>query len=93
MPIVNAVSTFVVETCRTEDGWHGFIDAITPEGTVRLYLPTKVMEALYAHRASILKRSRSERAQRAAEKRREQGIIPFQRRAVGDGLAGDGEGE
>ena len=85
VPFVDTVSTYVVETCRTEEGWHGFVDSITPDGTVRLYLPTKVMEALYTHHEAILKRARSERAQRAASTRRERGIIPFQRREAGDG--------
>ena len=89
LPIVNLSSTYVIETCRTDEGYHGFIEAITPEGTFRLYLPTDVMKRLCSQHASVAKKSRSDRAKAAAETREAKGIIPFQPRSEADAMDDD----
>ena len=62
---------------RTDDGYYGFIEAFTSEGMVRLPLPTKVMEALYRQHKAMVKKSKSDRAKRAAETRAANGVVPF----------------
>ena len=92
IPLVDHVSTYVVETCRDDTGSHGFIEAFTPEGMVRLYLPPKVMQALYRQEESIAKRARRVRGQRAAETARRKGVIPFQRKEDRAGAEDDDDG-
>ena len=87
LPIVGTTSTMVIETVRTDAGWHGFVEAMTPEGQVRLFLPDKAMRALYAHRDSIVKKAKSNRAKAAALTRREKAI----RKAAEDAEAGKRE--
>ncbi len=84
IPLVNRVTTFVVETCRTDEGYHGFLEAFTPEGMVRLYVPPRVMARIYAQHAGMVRKAKSERAKAAAETRRGKGIVPFQPRTVAD---------
>ena len=84
IPLVNRVTTFVVETCRTDEGHHGFLEAITPEGMVRLYTPPRVMARIHSQYASMVKKARSDRAKAAAETRRGRGIVPFQPSTAAD---------
>ena len=91
VPILNKVATYVVETVRIDESdgrrarsqWHGFIDAILPDGTTRLYLAPEVMEALYRHHEGIVKKLRSDRAKASAETRKANGVLPFVRREEG----------
>lgn len=80
LPLVGDTSTFVVETIRTEEGYVGFLQAITPTGTFRLVLPDKVLSAMYRHHDSIVAQSKSERAKRASETRKAKGVIPFKQK-------------
>lgn len=91
LPLVNLSATYVVETCRTDEGYHGFIEAITPEGTHRLYLPTDVMKRLYSQHAAMVKKARSERAKTAADTRRARGDVFFQPRSEADTMDEDEE--
>lgn len=83
IPMIDRSVTYVVHTIRT-DRYHGFIQAFTAEGMVRLYMPPKVMQALYRQHAAIVKKAKSERAKRGAEKRRAEGHVPFVRRQEPD---------
>ena len=93
IPLVNRVTTFVVETCRTDEGYHGFVEAFTPEGMVRLYIPPRVMGRIYSQHASMVKKAKSDRAKAAAETRRDRGIVPFRHRTAADEQDDAFEGE
>ncbi|MCY4450251.1 MAG: hypothetical protein OXE02_15555, partial [Chloroflexi bacterium] len=60
------------------------LEAFTPEGMVRLYIPPRVMARIYAQHAGMVKKAKSDRAKTAAETRRGRGIVPFPPRTVAD---------
>lgn len=74
--------TWVVQTTRTAEGTFVFLEVITAENqAVRLAVPPKVVASLYAQHESITAAGRRTRARNAAQTRREQGVIPFQKKA------------
>lgn len=91
LPIVGSTSTQIVETVHTPEGWLIFLQAITPEGTYRLVLPSKVVEALHNQHEAIAGRLRRDRAQRGAETRRERKVLPFPLGLVKDIPSGESQ--
>lgn len=67
LPLLGATGTYVFETVKTE----------------RVYLPPRLMRAIYAKRDSLTAAAKRNRARRAAETRKAAGVIPFQRKAQG----------
>lgn len=79
--LAGMVSTYVIETVRTQEEWALFLEAITEEGTVRMFVPDKVLRAIYRHRDAIIAKGRKIRAKQVAAERKAAGVIPFQRKA------------
>ena len=71
IPIVGIVTTFVIQTMKTNDaGFTIFLEVMDAEGKDRLVLPGKVAEAIYRQRQSLTDRSTP--ASRAAKARKRQ---------------------
>lgn len=60
---------WIIETVRNDETWGAFLRFIGPEGSLRIVLPGKVVEAMARHRESIIKVARKHRAQNAARTR------------------------
>lgn len=72
--------TWIVETIRTDDTVAIFLQSIGVDGGQRIVLPARVAQAIYSQYQAIMKKRKSIRAKRAAETRREKGIVPFQKK-------------
>lgn len=76
IPILNEVTTAVVQTMRAEDdGWLIFVQVVDATGHLRLVLPDRVARAIYRQRDALMDRStpesrRRERARRERQKAR-----------------------
>ena len=72
-PIVGGVSTWIVQTMKTEDGFTVFVQMVDAEGRARFVLPDKVSQAIYRQRQSLTDRStpqsRARKARSNARKR------------------------
>lgn len=69
--------TFVVESCRYEDGDYIFVECIDDAAiTTRLCLPPKVANVIASQRESLTRRSRSQAARRNARERMDRGELP-----------------
>jgi len=79
IPLAGFVSTYVVETIRTDEMWAGFIQAITEDGTIRMYLPESVMKTLWRQKDQVITKGRKSRGKRQAEERKAEGFVPFQK--------------
>lgn len=73
IPIVGTVTTYVVQSLRTEDGgFTVFVQIMDAEGRARFVIPDKVAQALYRQRQSLTDRSTpTSRAKRARKAQRE----------------------
>ena len=63
-------NSYIVETVKNDEGWAVFLQAVGAEGSLRLVLPGRVMEAIFRHQDRIVKQARKERSKRGAESRK-----------------------
>ena len=63
-------STWVVESCRSDDTSAIFLQRIDAEGGQRIVIPNAVVRVLYRHYEQILKKRLTARAQKAVITRR-----------------------
>ena len=77
LPLVNLSTTYVVETVRTDDGYHGFVEAIMDGETQRMYLPPDVMNRLHSQRVALIRKARRERGKEQMAERMANGEVPF----------------
>lgn len=61
---------YIIETIKNNEGWMVFMRWVGPEGSGRMVLPGKVVEAMYRQYRSLIKESCKRRAQTAAETRK-----------------------
>ena len=79
--ITGKTETFVVQSCRHEQGDFVFIECMDENGVVRLALPPKVANAIAAQRDSLTKRRRSIASRNTMKTRMESGeVLGFQRK-------------
>lgn len=57
--LTGKTETFVIQTCRHEDGDYIFIECLDENGVVRLALPPKVSSLIASQREALTKRRRS----------------------------------
>jgi hypothetical protein len=80
-PLGVSTQMFIVQTYRQADkGDTIFLEAVDREGTVRLVIPAKVANAISSQREALNTRSRRAGARQGAQKRRDAGIVFFQRK-------------
>lgn len=70
------VTTFNIQSVKTEEGVTTFVMQADANGSVRYILPTKVLAAIDRQRASVIKQVRSRNGRRIAEERKAAGIAP-----------------
>ena len=70
IPIVGNVTTYVIQSFRTEDGGFViFLQIVDAEGRERIIIPNKVAQAIYRQRQSLADRSTpTSRAYKARQK-------------------------
>lgn len=85
-PLLGDVSTYIVQTYSTDDGYVAFIQTIDAEGSVRIVLPPKVTAALYRQRDSLIRSGRKARGKARWEgmtdEEREQAVARLRPTAV-----------
>jgi len=70
VPIINEVTTAVVQTYRSEDdGFLIFLQIVDANGHDRIVIPDRVAQAIYRQRAALVDRSTAESRKRATAKR------------------------
>ena len=70
VPIINEVTTAVIQTYRTEDdGYLIFLQVVDATGHLRIVIPDRIAQAIYRQRAALVDRSTPESRRRAAAKR------------------------
>ena len=60
-PMLGDVSTYIIQTYATEDGFIAFVQTIDARGSTRVVLPAKVTSALYRQRDSLIRQGRKQR--------------------------------
>ena len=74
--------TYVVQTCRHEDGDYIFVERLDENGVVRLALPPKVASLIASHRDALTKRRRSISSRATMRARMDAGeVIGFKKKA------------
>jgi hypothetical protein len=71
----NATS-YMIQTCRTEQGVVAFVTQVTAQGSVRYMLPHSVLQTIDRQRDSVTKQLRSRHGKRIAEERAARGEQP-----------------
>ena len=61
---------YIVETIKNDEGWMVFLRWVGPEGSGRMILPGKVVEAMYRQYRGLIKQSLKRRGKTAAETRK-----------------------
>lgn len=80
-PVTGKAESFIVQTCRHEDGDYVFIEHVSEDGVVRIALPPKVSKLISYQSDSLTKRRRSISAKAVMKTRMESGeVIGFQKR-------------
>ena len=80
-PVTGKAESFIVQTCRTEDGDYVFIEHVCEDGVVRMALPPKVSNLIGYQSSSLSKRKRSIASKRVMQERIANGeVIGFQKR-------------
>lgn len=74
--LTGKAETFVVETCRYEDGDVIFVECMDENGLTRIALPPKVATAIASQRNALTARRRRIAAKAEAARRKAEGIQP-----------------
>ena len=76
-PLVGDSQLFIVQTYRQRDvGDTIFLECVTQDGTIRLFVPPTVSEAIARQRDALTGKTRSKAAKLVAEARKERGELP-----------------
>ena len=82
MVFTGETTSYIIETMRNQEGSVVFLQIIGANGGEQLVLPSKVVTALYAQQKSITDTLKSNRARKAAQTRKERGVVPFAKKAT-----------
>lgn len=74
--ITGKAETFIVQTCRHENGDYIFVQCMDDQGVTRLALPPKVADAVARQRQALTSRRRSDASTRLARQRKDRGELP-----------------
>ncbi|MBO0695601.1 MAG: hypothetical protein J2P56_05810 [Verrucomicrobia bacterium] len=73
---IGGVETFLVQTFRQTGKDVIFLEHVSASGTTRLVLPSKVADAIADQRDQLTGKVRSKNSKRAAQARKDAGILP-----------------
>jgi hypothetical protein len=74
--MTGSTKTYIIQTAREEAGDTVFVEQIDRDGTVRLYMPAKVTNAVASQRDSLTTRRRSISGRATAQARKDRGELP-----------------
>lgn len=76
MDFYGNVTSFMIQTVRTDEGVTAFVTQVNAQGSVRYILPAAVLAVIDRQRGAITTKLRRRNGQRIAEERMAQGIAP-----------------
>lgn len=76
MDFYGNVTSYMIQTVRTDEGVTAFVTQVNARGSVRYILPQQVLASIDRQRASITHKVRSRHGKRLAEERKAAGLKP-----------------
>ena len=78
--VTGEAETYIVQTCRHDDGDTLFIEIIDKSGTTRVVLPPSVCRTIARQHDALTATNRSRASKATALANKEAGVVPFQKK-------------